>query len=625
MKKLSFLLAAIIMLSSCNKEFDEKTNEDEIQNPVENFLFNTTDEFSLTANYLDPDMNPVEGVYAEVYTESPVIVEADGTVVANNSAKLIYKGHSDQNGVLSTRFNLPLYTEKIYIKTLQPGFPDYREVSVSSRELTVTFGNEEVDTSGPSGSKKVFSEYMFLGEYNSVGYPLYKVPQRDKFDKEFLDEVNATLPESSQLPVSHPQYLESDTKGDLVLTADAEVSVTFVHEGAGWLNVLGYFHYPTDNPPASYDEVMNKIIAFPNVSYAGSGGALISGDKVELKYYNEETFEFEDTFPAGTTISWFMIADGWDGYVSSGTYTHYSIPSFNIETDPELQKHNVVLYDEKRDLFLIAFEDIRRDASHCDQDFNDAVFYATATPSEAVDRSGIEQTDIPEDSDNDGVSDRFDDFPEDNTKTYKNTYPSNEDFGTLAFEDLWPYKGDYDFNDLVLDYQFEHIYNTENKVSSIEGTLVLRAIGAGYHNGFGFQLKAGTNDIATVTGSNLYHDYISLNANGTEAGQSKATIIAFDNSWSLFNFPGGGGYINTSADGISTDPKEITIKIDFETPLDLDDIGIPPYNPFIIVNKDRAREVHLPGSEPTDLADQSIFGTGQDSSDPLQNKYYVSD
>jgi hypothetical protein len=34
-------------------------------------------------------------------------------------------------------------------------------------------------------------------------------------------------------------------------------------------------------------------------------------------------------------------------------------------------------------------------------------------------------------------------------------------YGTLAYEDLWPSKGDYDFNDLVVDYDFNIVKNNQ--------------------------------------------------------------------------------------------------------------------------------------------------------------------
>lgn len=35
--------------------------------------------------------------------------------------------------------------------------------------------------------------------------------------------------------------------------------------------------------------------------------------------------------------------------------------------------------------------------------------------------------------------------------------PFDAQHGTLAFKDLWPSKGDYDFNDLVVDYTYKRL------------------------------------------------------------------------------------------------------------------------------------------------------------------------
>ena len=59
---------------------------------------------------------------------------------------------------------------------------------------------------------------------------------------------------------------------------------------------------------------------------------------------------------------------------------------------------------------------------------------------------------------------------------------------TVAFEDLWPEKGDYDFNDVVVKYKItkSQIGNEIIKYK-IKGYLV--AVGASYHNGFAFRFK----------------------------------------------------------------------------------------------------------------------------------------
>ncbi|MDP2724290.1 MAG: LruC domain-containing protein [Bacteroidales bacterium] len=204
-----------------------------------------------------------------------------------------------------------------------------------------------------------------------------------------------------------------------------------------------------------------------------------------------------------------------------------------------------------------------------------------------------------------------------------NLYPATG-FGTLAFEDLWPGKGDYDFNDLILDYQFEITTNTSNFVEHVKGTFVIKAFGASYENGFGFQLASGIDpDDLTVTGSQLKENIITLSNNGTEAGQTIPTIIVFDNAYKEMQHPGMGVGVNTEPTAPYVTPVTIEINIDF-TPntYTYNDLNIGQFNPFIFVNKVRSVEVHLPDYPPTALADQSLFGTMEDDSNPADGRYY---
>ena len=117
-----------------------------------------------------------------------------------------------------------------------------------------------------------------------------------------------------------------------------------------------------------------------------------------------------------------------------------------------LQQHNVLLYDEQNSLFLVGFEDIRRDdiPFQCDQDFNDAILYFSSNPITAISTENVNPIDQPIDQDGDGVSDVYDEYPSDPLLAYNNYYPSENAYGTFSFEDNWPDLGDYDFNDLVL-------------------------------------------------------------------------------------------------------------------------------------------------------------------------------
>lgn len=204
-----------------------------------------------------------------------------------------------------------------------------------------------------------------------------------------------------------------------------------------------------------------------------------------------------------------------------------------------------------------------------------------------------------------------------------NYFPSNG-FGTLGFEDLWPSRGDYDFNDLVVDYQFKILTNISNMVQEVEGTFIIKAFGASFRNGFGFQLPAAINaNDLTVTGYSLKENYITLSPNGTESGQAKATIIVFDNAYKQMSHPGVGIGVNTDEAAPYVTPDTVHIHMAFPAnTYSINDLDIANFNPFMIVNQTRGTEVHLPDYPPTSLATTSLLGTMEDTSDPSSGKYY---
>lgn len=53
-------------------------------------------------------------------------------------------------------------------------------------------------------------------------------------------------------------------------------------------------------------------------------------------------------------------------------------------------------------------------------------------------------------------------------------------------------------------------------------------------------------------------------------------------------------------------------------------MATPPYNPFLVIDGDRSREVHLINNPPTDLANASLLGTSSDASNPGSGRYYVT-
>jgi LruC domain-containing protein len=213
------------------------------------------------------------------------------------------------------------------------------------------------------------------------------------------------------------------------------------------------------------------------------------------------------------------------------------------------------------------------------------------------------------DTDNDGLADNIDDYPADPTKAFDNyVVAGGHDAGaTIIFEDMWPKKGDYDLNDIVMSYQLKVITNASNKVVEVTGVYTLTARGGIFRNGFGIEFPISRASVSDVQGAVL------------EQGQSKAVLILFT------NMAGQMYYMNT----VLSEPQSASVSYNVSFKVSngpaLADFGLNEYNPFIW-NQDlgRGAEVHLPGKTPTSLADLTLFGTQDDRTNPSQGKYYVS-
>ena len=66
-----------------------------------------------------------------------------------------------------------------------------------------------------------------------------------------MDDVDASFPERRPVPQYNPHYLTSGNELDVDVEQRSDVWVTFVAEGAGYRNSLGYYTYNTNNPPAT--------------------------------------------------------------------------------------------------------------------------------------------------------------------------------------------------------------------------------------------------------------------------------------------------------------------------------------------------------------------------------------
>jgi len=229
------------------------------------------------------------------------------------------------------------------------------------------------------------------------------------------------------------------------------------------------------------------------------------------------------------------------------------------------------------------------------------------------------------DSDEDGVLDLNDDYPFDPVRAYDNFYPLT-DYGTLVYEDIWPSYGDYDFNDLVLGYRFKTVTNASNEVVEIFGTFIVRANGAKMHNGFGFELPDAEGTIINnVEVSGYSHTQGLITIDGTtklETGQTNPVVVAFDDTYDVMY-----GIFNTVSGGPALPIDSVVVMIDVTGggPYSEADFSLSTWNPFLFINQDRGRELHLLDYIPTDLMNIGYFGLADDASDPGTGDYYKTD
>jgi len=618
MKKIFLLLIAISIIYSCRKESENPTLSTTpeviiMENLVinSNFNFKTSQEVSIEIKAQDNLGQALNEIRFNVLTK-----------LKENNASKIVSGATDINGNLNFTTTLPAYFDSVVISTDYIGLINQIKLPIVAGKVNYSFGGiHNKKTSYPVIiPKSTNSTVKYLGSYDTQGKPNY-LASNDPIDANLLKDINSWLPEYKAVPTFNPQYLAQLNETNVILSQTADVWVTFVHEGAGYLNALGFYTYNKNSPPTSASQIDSITIVFPNASLSGNGGSLNSGNRVKI-----------GTFAANTGIGWVLFANGWKGgSLNENATKYYSDPEFNSETSASNRQHTVLLHDASRGLFLCGFEDMGRNPNiGSDNDFNDIIFYVKSNPIQAISQNNVIQANsIVVDSDNDGISDSFDDYLNDATKAFNNYFPSNSQYGTLAFEDLWPSKGDFDFNDVVVDYRFNPITNASNKVVAIQAKFIVRATGAGFSNGFGFQIPALLSSaVQSVTGTNLTEQgFITTMPNGVEANQTKATIIVIDNAWKNFSNitgsnPAGLAGINTVINGRTGIPDTLIVNIALVQPISIALLGSPPYNPFIIANKNRGKEIHLADYPPTDLIDISLFGTFNDNSNPLTGRYY---
>ena len=434
-------------------------------------------------------------------------------------------------------------------------------------------------------------------QWNSKGVP----DNLDETDTEvsaaLLKDIDRVLAERSSTPIpqKHPEMFNGEYSSNIALAETASIKVTFVHEGAGFRNSFGYFTYTADNVPQKASDV-NLIPIFPNASYEGSGGGLKTGNTVTI-----------GPFPAGTIVGFWVKSNAWDSTtqtIGNGYWTLFSLNHLNPESTAEKRQHIAMFFHEESQKLVMGFEDINRDSSWCDNDFNDLIFFATSNPITAVETEEYYTYTADYDSDNDGIPDTSDAYPDDPKRASVSYFPAQNQESYLAFEDNFPYKGDYDFNDLVIGYQSTEILDAEGKLKELKINMKIKALGAMYHNGFAIQLPVPPEKVQGIAFKINGVDA----SNPLEIGHINETVIRVIGS--VQQHIDGSLFPNTLDGTPEIRADRFEVSIIFKEGV----TGVAwPYNPFLIVNQDRGREIHLAGKQPTEFANSNFFNTGDDA------------
>ncbi len=210
-------------------------------------------------------------------------------------------------------------------------------------------------------------------------------------------------------------------------------------------------------------------------------------------------------------------------------------------------------------------------------------------------------------------------------------FPSENSYGTYLVEDLFPYKGDYDFNDIVFGYNFKYeLTDDGNSVKCMVIKILPRAIG-GISKTIGIGLKF----YHKVKIESVQRDETDINKlftpmllNGTEENQNSCVVVPLvDNLRTLFASQD--DFINTFANIPHISSTLTTITINFEKD------SYPNYKKVIqhlssseedsgvslfIVIDTREKEIFTKENTPTDKFDKTLFSpTGRKNFSDSQN------
>ncbi|NLR94814.1 LruC domain-containing protein [Flammeovirga agarivorans] len=591
MRPLNLLSISIVLflLIGCTNEKDKEINTDD---PISEGSIN---DVTVPSGF---DYKTTKTIYVKVSSSNFAgsnLITAYLSTPAGEKIKM-FSGLSDENGVLNMELSVPTYIDELYISKQAAGLEFFETASIATEYVNVEFDVEselvpfEASQARKSNTCNDFiyvvngnGEFFSINLDNDLAITDYPDLSGGSFAATYDRENNIIY-----YDVKGKLYSYVKETGTSTLIASLNTSSNNLNDGYPRMVINpsdGYLYIAAKEDfaiidPSDGSVVKNARIQGISGSQNGGGDFDFSSDgtlyQVSSGGMFRMAFNSDSTIINATRIS----ADNFPHYLTGVTIDRFD----RLYASTNHSNSKLIQMDINDGSYVILRNMGRK--------MNDLSSFRCT-----------EEDFAGQDADGDGVVDGFDLYPNDSTRAFESYTPGENGFGTYAFEDLYPAKGDYDFNDIIVHYRHTSVSNADNKIVEFKTKYIVKTVQSDLPSGFAFELPIHADSILSVTGSRVTAGAVTLDSKGLESGiaPEKPVVVAFDDHFALISRP---GKISKS--------DEFEVVITFTEPIDPSSLPIGAFNPFIFINKDRTKEVHLANFPTTSKFNQSLQTDGVD-------------
>lgn len=439
---LACTMVIVVGISSC-VDSDKDLYQEAPGAEINTSNFSTIQKVQVEIDY----SNSESRVPFSIYDGNPLI-EGENTTILKENVQALDGAWTDEQGKFTATVELPAYVSNVYIVSTSPFARQAIPGKIVNGVLKVSDTDEQLTTRASYRESTRFDRNRFnnlgwntnLGSFDDrsgvIDYAYKGNDPKLTLSKSEMNELRTTVSKVLNTLGSCPE--EYRTQADLYVEEDeTAVVLTALRGWTCWNSSLGYYYYRYDQAPASLKDV--KVYAvFPNTQMTWNNGSLQAspqgikeGTAVQLKYFDDPEYPKGKNFPKGYYIGFILACNAWNTYftgfnsytLTKGFYAS-STKGFSTKVNSGIDVRTAMFKDKNSNI-AIAFEDFMDD-----QNFTDVVFSLKANP---------EITNVPP-------------VDEDLNTTIEKT-------GVYAFEDEWPKAGDYDMNDVLVQYTYQKVFN----------------------------------------------------------------------------------------------------------------------------------------------------------------------